>query len=133
LSQLSIKKVLQNIDWDFSDYSSSQFPVDINSMHWYPGIFVPHIPSILIETLSSVGDLVLDPFSGAGCTPIEASRLNRRFIGVDRNPYAVKIAQAKLEAISLDTDSWYESEIHDAAVISDNYSYRPATIKSSGH
>jgi len=101
---------LKHVDWNFADYyGSRQFPSDINTLHWYPAIFVPHIPAILIQILSNEGDLVLDPFSGAGSTLIEASRLRRRFVGVDLNPYAVNIALAKLIALSKGGEGWSES------------------------
>ena len=104
-------KELETVDWNFADYSSSQFPADINSLHWYPAAFVPQIPAILINALSQPGDVVFDPFAGAGTTIIEASRLRRSFIGVDRNPYAVNICKAKFTAIGETEESWYAEEL----------------------
>lgn len=101
---------LEQIDWNFSDYSSSQFPTDINSLHWYPAAFVPQIPAILINALSKPKDLILDPFSGSGTTITEASRLGRRFIGVDRNPYALHICRAKFAAIEDIDEDWFQKE-----------------------
>jgi DNA modification methylase len=101
---------LEQIDWNFADYISSQFPADINSLHWYPAAFVPQIPSILIKCLSEETNLILDPFSGSGITIIEASRLGRRFIGVDQNPYAINICKAKLSAISEINEAWFKEE-----------------------
>lgn len=107
----SVLRSLNQIDWNFADYyGSKQFPADINSLHWYPALFVPQIPSILIQILSNEGDIILDPFSGAGSTLIEASRLRRRFIGIDLNPYAVNIILAKVLAISCTDDEWYNTE-----------------------
>jgi DNA modification methylase len=44
-------------------------------------------PRLLLERIikasSNEGDLVLDPFCGCGTTVITASKLNRRFIGID--------------------------------------------------
>jgi hypothetical protein len=37
----------------------------------------------IIKVSSNEGDLVLDPFCGCGTTVIAASKLNRRFIGID--------------------------------------------------
>lgn len=103
-------RALRKVDWNFADYRSNQFPVDINSIHWYPAAFPPQIPAVLIDSLSEVGDVVLDPFMGAGTTIIEASRLGRRFIGIDCNPYAVNIAEAKLFALSVVSERWYSAE-----------------------
>lgn len=119
-------RALQRIDWNFSDYNSSQFPVDINSLHWYPAAFVPQIPAILIEALSKPGDLILDPFAGSGITLIEAARLDRRFIGIDINPFAVNIAMAKIQAISAESEFWFDREIANVSSfiqVSDPYKY----------
>lgn len=49
-------------------------------------------PEVLLERIikvsSNEGDLVLDPFCGCGTTTIVASKLNRRFIGIDIHPTA---------------------------------------------
>jgi len=99
---------LQNVDWEFSDYRGfSSFPADINSLHWHPAPFVPQIPAILIQALSEKEDTILDPFSGAGVTLIEAARLKRKFIGIDINPYAVNITKAKFYALALADTGWF--------------------------
>lgn len=98
---------LERVDWEFADYVGSHFPTDINNLHWYPGTFVPQIPSILVKAFSEEGDLVLDPFMGAGTTLIECSRLWRRCIGIDINPYAVDIVTAKIEALGIGKSEWF--------------------------
>ncbi len=98
---------LENIDWEFSDYrGSSSFPADINSLHWYPAVFVPQIPAILIQALTEKDDIILDTFAGAGVTLIEAARLKRRFIGLDINPFAVNIVKGKFLALSVANSQW---------------------------
>jgi DNA modification methylase len=99
------------VDWDFADFSSRNFKSDINSLHWYPGSFVPQIPDALIQTLSYECDCVLDPFVGSGVTLIEAAKLGRKFIGVDINPFAIDIARAKFLAIKLADNQW-KNEIY---------------------
>lgn len=101
---------LNKIDWEFSDFNSQLYPADINFIHWYPGVFVPQIPSILINALSEKGDLVLDPFSGSGITLIEAARIKRRFIGIDLNPFAINIISAKMMALTSIDDKWCVDE-----------------------
>lgn len=92
---------INSIDWDFSDYNSSFYPVDMNSLHWYPASFVPQIPNFLINIFTNQKDIVFDPFSGSGTTAIEALRLNRRFIASDINPFALDILSAKISLIKL--------------------------------
>lgn len=50
---------------------------------------------LLIRACSPPGGLVLDPFCGSGTTLGAARRCGRDFIGVDRNPDAVKIARER--------------------------------------
>ena len=52
----------------------------------------------IVAASSRPGDLVLDPFAGSGTTGVAAARLGRRWLLVDRNPEAVAIAMARLEA-----------------------------------
>jgi len=104
---------LERVNWDFEDYSSRLFKLDINGIHWYPASFIPQIPDILIQNLSEEGDIVLDPFAGSGVTLIEAAKLGRRFIGTDINPFAVGIARAKFQAISKATVNWRDSICHE--------------------
>lgn len=52
------------------------------------------------------GDVVLDPFFGAGTTGAVARRLGRRFIGIEREPNYVALARARIEAVRpLDAES----------------------------
>jgi DNA modification methylase len=106
---MDIQKILQRVDWDFRDFSSRSYKLDINNIHWYPASFVPQIPSIMIQLLSKEGDIVLDPFVGSGVTLIEATKVRRNPIGVDINPFAVDIAKAKFQAITFATDQWKEN------------------------
>lgn len=47
----------------------------------------------LIQQLCPEGGLVVDPFLGSGIAALEAVQCKRRFIGVDINPAAVRIAR----------------------------------------
>ena len=52
----------------------------------------------LISRLTRLGELVCDPFLGAGTTGVAALRLGRRFVGGDRDAAAVEIARGRLAA-----------------------------------
>ena len=84
---------LENIDWDFSGYSSASA---FSAVHWHPCRFVSQIPASVIGLLSEYGDIVLDPFCGSGTTLIEAHRLGRVPIGSDLNPVSTLISSSKL-------------------------------------
>ena len=60
-------------------------------------------PPALIEPCilagSRPGDLVLDPFMGAGTTAVVASSLGRRYVGAELNPDYARIAEARIRAV----------------------------------
>lgn len=62
----------------------------------YRGNWSPYIPRNVILRYSEENDLVLDYFCGAGTTAIECKLLNRNFIGLDINPYAIQLAKQNI-------------------------------------
>jgi hypothetical protein len=93
LIDFSLTKELENIDWSFPNLSNS----GLHSFHWYPATYVAAIPGTIISKVTECGDVVLDPFCGSGTTGVEAIRLNRQFIGIDTNPIAILITEAKIK------------------------------------
>lgn len=51
----------------------------------------------LLGRFTELGDLVLDPFMGAGTTGVSALRLGRKFIGIDKDQESVNIARKRFE------------------------------------
>jgi len=49
----------------------------------HPAMFPEELPRRILKLFSYKGDIVLDPFNGAGTTTLVAFKLKRRFIGVD--------------------------------------------------
>lgn len=89
---MDIIEELVRVDWSFPSVGNS----GIHSIHWYPATYVSAIPGTLVGHLTSPGDLVLDPFCGSGTSGVEAIRLGRRYVGIDNNPIACLISNAKL-------------------------------------
>lgn len=57
---------------------------------------------IVINILDSVqGHTVLDPFAGSGTTGIACKKLNRNFIGIERDEEYCKIAEARINNLTL--------------------------------
>lgn len=52
----------------------------------------------LIERCTRPGDVVLDPMMGWGTTGVAAIRLKRRFVGIDNDAEAYKIASERIKA-----------------------------------
>ena len=51
----------------------------------------------IIELSTDENDIVLDPFCGSGTTCVAAKSLNRKFIGIDKNPEAITLSKKRLE------------------------------------
>lgn len=49
-----------------------------------------------IKAGSKEGDLIMDPFMGAGTTALVARKLNRNYLGFELNPEYIKIAEKRL-------------------------------------
>lgn len=58
--------------------------------------FPEALPELCILAGSRRGDLVLDPFCGAGTTGLVADRLGRDFVGVELNPEYAEIARRRI-------------------------------------
>ena len=50
----------------------------------------------VIELVTNENDIVLDPFCGSGTTCVAAKSLNRKFIGIDKNPDAISLSNKRL-------------------------------------
>ena len=61
---------------------------------------------ILINNSSNEGDIVLDPFMGAGATGVAAVKNNRDFIGIEIDEKYFKIAEERINNVPCGTDKW---------------------------
>src|SRR6266508_1314825 len=64
----------------------------------YLASFPAALAHAFIARYSRPGDVVLDPFSGRGTTPLQASAEGRIGVGNDLNPFAHLLTAAKLES-----------------------------------
>jgi len=53
----------------------------------------------IILATSNVGDIILDPFMGSGTTGAVAKKLNRRFIGIEKDEFYVQEASRRIEKV----------------------------------
>ncbi len=63
----------------------------------YLASFPAAIPHAFIARYSRPGDVVLDPFSGRGTTPLQAAAEGRIGVGNDLNPFAHLLTASKVE------------------------------------
>jgi DNA modification methylase len=74
-----------------------------HDVHAFAAKFPPQLPRAFIRGLTAPGDVVLDPMMGSGTTIVEALLEGRRGIGLDIDPLAVRVSQAK--TIPMRTDN----------------------------
>lgn len=73
----------------------------VHGLHEYKGKFNPQVVKALLNILGvEPGQRVLDPFCGSGTTLVECSHLGIASCGIDVNPLAVFIANAKTRALA---------------------------------
>ena len=81
-----------------------------HGLHEYRGKFNPQIVRAIGNILGiKEGDWILDPFCGSGTTLLEALHNRWNAIGLDCNPLAIQIANAKIAAIDSDENSLAKS------------------------
>lgn len=73
----------------------------IYAMHKYWGKKPSNEISKFIEKYTNVGDTVLDSFCGSGVTLIEALKLDRKCVGIDINPIAIKLSKVSMTPIDI--------------------------------
>lgn len=67
--------------------------------NFHPTVKPLKLMSYLITLGSRENDVILDPFLGSGTTCLAAKQLNRKYIGIEREPEYCKIAEARIAAI----------------------------------
>jgi site-specific DNA-methyltransferase (cytosine-N4-specific) len=82
-----------------------------HGIHSYKGKYFPQIVRSLVNAAGTgPGSLIVDPFVGSGTTTLEGALMGIRGIGLDRNPLAVLIARAKIDALRLTIDDVRDGE-----------------------
>src|SRR5262252_6906250 len=66
-----------------------------HDVHAFAAKFPPQLPRAFIRDLTVPGDCVLDPMMGSGTTIVEALLAGRCGIGLDIDPLALRVSQAK--------------------------------------
>ncbi|WP_157634270.1 DNA methyltransferase [Burkholderia ubonensis] len=81
-------------------YSKRDWGGPAHSMCSYQGKMKPALAHHLVKCFSSPGDVVLDPFSGAGTIPLEACRMGRHGYGIDISRLGHVLTLAKVAKTS---------------------------------
>jgi len=54
----------------------------------------------IIDRYTNQGSLILDPFMGSGTTCVACKKLGRNYIGIEKEPEYIKIAEKRLEKVN---------------------------------
>lgn len=82
-----------------SDESNKQSVWTLATKPFSEAHFATFPPDLIIDCIkagSEEGDIVLDPFMGAGTMATVSQKLNRNFIGIELNPKYIAIAEKRL-------------------------------------
>ena len=97
------KDWVESADGNFRDSCPGNFWDDITVPFWsmpentdHPTQKPEKLLAKLILASSNENDLVFDPFLGSGTTSVTAKKLNRRFCGVEIDPYFCACAEKRL-------------------------------------
>ncbi len=98
INKINFDKIPVSSEWCFKNTRSIEQWT--HGYHRYPAKFLPNLVKKLIEEYTEEGDLVADMFAGCGTTLVEAKVHGRSSIGVDINPVAELITNAKINPIN---------------------------------
>jgi hypothetical protein len=126
-----LSRQLALVDWDFvlSDDRSAA------GLHWYPGSFVPALPATLIEALSSLEDLVIDPYGGVGTTGIAAITRGRGAICCDINPVATLSSYVGICLVALQVEApiLYQAVFHELEALAGDANDKQSNLNLVPH
>ena len=95
---------LTDLWWDIHRLKHNSRRVD------HPCLLPPQLMYRLISIFTNPEDVVLDCFNGAGTTTLAAHQLGRRYIGIEKSPEYVKIAQSRHKEIPEGVDPFRKME-----------------------
>jgi DNA modification methylase len=96
INVMEMNRVKPNVSPQAWNKSYTHSENTLHQLSPYIGKLKSKIASDLIKKYSNVGDLVVDPFSGAGTIPLESSLLGRDVFASDISPYSKVLNKAKL-------------------------------------
>lgn len=76
-----------------------EIPAESAKRVGHPAPFPVELPKRLIQLYTFRGDVVLDPFSGAGATCVAAKETGRHYVGYEINPDYVEVTEKRLAQI----------------------------------
>jgi DNA modification methylase len=90
-------KETRKTPWRREPFSVQSWGCWFHKIAPYGGRITPGFAHWLVRLFAKGDDVILDPFCGVGTIPLEANLQGKNSIGIDLNPYAFVIANAKME------------------------------------
>ncbi len=85
----------------------------------------------IILSSSNPGDVVLDPFFGSGTTGVVAKRLHRHWIGIEKEPKYITVAQQRIDATPVEPFAAVTFDVSDKARLAPRVAF--ATLLEYGY
>lgn len=76
----------------------------------HPAMFPENLVERVLKLFSFKGDVVLDPFNGAGTTTVVAKRTGRRYLGIDISSEYCETAEKRIDAIGGGQQSIFDDQ-----------------------
>ncbi len=128
----NIIKEIHKKKWKFEPYKKQNWGHWFHSIAPYVGRIKPAFAHWIIKDSTNKNDVILDPFCGVGTVLLESDLLGRKSVGVDLNPYAIRIAKAKFDRNGLDKEIKFLENIK-IETMNINLSKIPKEIKEYYH
>ena len=116
-----------------TDFENPETYTGLSGFHKYWGKKPTESLSYLIENCTDAGDIVIDPFLGSGLISRECLIRNRRFIGIDINPFSIEHASFLLNLPS--RKEYYQALIEIESRVADkiNNTYLTSESRIASH
>lgn len=109
-------------------------PPNVKELGYHVAAYPEELVALLMETYTSAGDLVLDPFVGSGTTLKVAHAMRRKGVGFEINEGFAQLIEARI-AEPFETPNWKQVDILHSATMTTG-STQPRKIhllRGSGH
>jgi hypothetical protein len=110
-------KAITTQDWVGKKIAEGDLDGGMAAMHTGTSIFDPVICEIAYRWFCPPGGLVLDPFAGGSVRGVIASRLGRRYLGVELRGEQIEANHAQLELAGTPAPEWRQGDSRELADI----------------